>query len=76
VAYRVGDLLDTLLGLSSARIRVATDPARLRPSDIPVVLGSPARMTAETGWTALIPIEQTLADLLDYWRQRVAVTRA
>jgi len=65
---RVGDLLDTLLALSRVRVRVETDPARLRPSDNPVIVGDPTRIAAETGWRAEIPIEQTLADLLDYWR--------
>jgi GDP-4-dehydro-6-deoxy-D-mannose reductase len=75
-AHRVGDMLEMMLGLSQVRIQVAIDPARLRPSDVPLVLGNPARIAAETGWQAAIPIEQTLADLLDYWRQRIAVTRA
>jgi GDP-4-dehydro-6-deoxy-D-mannose reductase len=76
IAHRVGDLLDMMLGMSPSRIRVSIDPARLRPIDVPLVLGNPARIAAETGWRATIPIEQTLRDLLDYWRQRIAVTRA
>jgi GDP-4-dehydro-6-deoxy-D-mannose reductase len=67
-AYRVGDLLDILLSLASVAVDVQTDPARLRPSDNPVVLGSHARLTRDTGWTPSIAIEQTLADILDYWR--------
>jgi GDP-4-dehydro-6-deoxy-D-mannose reductase len=75
-AHRVGDLLDMMLGLSRSRIRVSIDPARLRPIDVPVVLGNPARITSETGWRPAMPIERTLRDLLDYWRQRIAVARA
>ena len=75
-AYRIGDLLETLLGLSRAAIRVAVDPARLRPSDNPVVLGNPERIAREVGWHATIPIEETLRDLLEYWRQKIAVPRA
>jgi GDP-4-dehydro-6-deoxy-D-mannose reductase len=67
-AYRIGDLLDILLSLARTRVRVETDPDRLRPNDTAVVLGSGARITRETGWQPLIPIEQTLGDLLDYWR--------
>ena len=48
--YRVGDLLDILLALSRVRVRVETDPARLRPSDNPVIVGDPTRLAAETGW--------------------------
>ena len=68
VGYRMRDLLDTLLSLARVHVRVETDPERLRPSDNPIVIGSHARLTAETGWRPEIPIERTLADLLDYWR--------
>ena len=54
IAHRVGDLLEMMLGMSGARIRVSIDPARLRPIDVPVVLGNPARITAETGWRPTI----------------------
>jgi GDP-4-dehydro-6-deoxy-D-mannose reductase len=75
-AYRIGDLLEILLAHARTPIRVATDPARLRPSDHPVLLGDPSRAWSEVGWQATIPIEETLKDLLDYWRLRVAVARA
>ena len=71
-AHRVGDLLDLLLEISGARVAVQQDPTRLRPSDNPVVLGNPGRLIADTGWRITIPIEATLADLLDWWRLRLA----
>jgi GDP-4-dehydro-6-deoxy-D-mannose reductase len=67
-AYSMRALLDILLSLARVRVRVELDPARLRPSDTPVVHGSHARLTADTGWEPRIPIEQTLSDLLDGWR--------
>ncbi len=69
-AYRVRDLLHTLVEMSSASIRIEVDPARLRPSDIPTITGSRDRIRDETGWEPSIPIERTLADLLTYWRDR------
>jgi GDP-4-dehydro-6-deoxy-D-mannose reductase len=74
-AYRVRGLLDVLVGLARVAIRIEVDPARLRPSDNPVVAGSRARITAETGWVPEIPIERTLEDLLNYWRT-IASTRS
>jgi GDP-4-dehydro-6-deoxy-D-mannose reductase len=71
-AYSMRTLLDILLSLARVKVRVEVDPARLRPSDNPVIVGSHARLTADTGWTPVIPIEQTLADLLDYWRRASA----
>src|SRR5262249_19764966 len=63
--------LEIRLPFARARVRVEPDPARLRPSDTPVVHGSHARLTADTGWEPRIPIEQTLSDLLDYWRKHI-----
>lgn len=67
-AHTIRSLLDILLSLARVRVRVQVDPARLRPSDNPVILGSHARLTRDTGWTPVIPIEQTLSDLLEHWR--------
>jgi GDP-4-dehydro-6-deoxy-D-mannose reductase len=70
-AHSMRALLDILLSLAKVRVRIEVDPARLRPSDNPVILGSHQRLTNDTGWTPQIPIEQTLADLLDHWRASV-----
>jgi GDP-4-dehydro-6-deoxy-D-mannose reductase len=51
-------------------VEVRVDPARYRPNDTPLLLGDPGRLRDELGWTAEIPIEQTLDDLLEYWRTR------
>jgi GDP-4-dehydro-6-deoxy-D-mannose reductase len=70
-ARRIGWLLDTLVGLSSVPIEVTHDPARLRPSDTPRLLGNRERLTMEFGWAPTIPLEQTLADTLAWWRDAV-----
>jgi GDP-4-dehydro-6-deoxy-D-mannose reductase len=72
-AYRVRDLLDALIGLSTVRIEVQVDPSRLRPSDNPVIAGDRSRIEAETGWAPAIPIERTLDDLLNYWRRETSL---
>ena len=69
-AYRISDLLHTLIGLSHAQVRLEEDSARMRPSDTPIVLGDRSRIAAEIGWQPTIPIERTLADLLEYWRKK------
>jgi GDP-4-dehydro-6-deoxy-D-mannose reductase len=68
-ACRVGDLVELLTAKARTPIRVDVDPDRLRPSDNPIVVGSYARIEAETGWRPGIPIERTLGDLLDHWRR-------
>jgi len=69
-AWSIREVLDMLLGMTNAKIEVRQDPARLRPSDVPVLLGDCSRFRNETGWKPEIPFEQTLRDMLDYWRAR------
>jgi GDP-4-dehydro-6-deoxy-D-mannose reductase len=64
----VRHLLDTLLAASSTQIEVQPDPARMRPVNVPVVACNAQRFRARTGWRPEIPLEQTLHDILEYWR--------
>jgi GDP-4-dehydro-6-deoxy-D-mannose reductase len=61
--------------MSHVPIGVELDPARLRPSDNPVVAGDPSRIHSETQWRPDITIERTLRDLLVAWRKKVQPTR-
>jgi GDP-4-dehydro-6-deoxy-D-mannose reductase len=70
-AFRIGDLLHSLIRQAQIPIEVRTDPARLRPNDNPVVLGNPQRLQRDTGWAPAIGIDDTLRDLLMYWRRQL-----
>jgi GDP-4-dehydro-6-deoxy-D-mannose reductase len=67
-SYRISEILDMLLSLADVRAEVRQDAARLRPSDVPHLEGANERFRADTGWKPEIPFEQTLRDLLDFWR--------
>ena len=69
---KIGLLLDMMLRRAKVSIRVVVDPARYRPNDSPVVQGNPARIREELGWTPQIPLEQTIEDLLTFWREQSA----
>src|SRR5258708_27139301 len=69
-AIAIRELLDHLLARARVPITVKVDPARYRPNDTPVLLGDPSRLRNELGWMPAIPLEQTLDDLLAYWRER------
>jgi GDP-4-dehydro-6-deoxy-D-mannose reductase len=71
-AYRIGDMLDKLLAFSTASIEVRNDPARMRPSDVPVHVGDASRFRAATGWEPTFPIDVSLRDTLEDWRSRLA----
>jgi len=70
-AHTMRHLLDELVALARVRVSVEPDPDRFRPNDTPLLLGDPSRIRRDVGWQPLIPIEQTLRALLDYWRQAV-----
>lgn len=69
---RMRDLLRTLIEVSGLSVEVRVDASRLRPSDVPELVGDPALIRADLGWSPRIPLERSLADLLGYWRERVA----
>lgn len=71
-SWAIAHLLDTLLGLSTAKIAIEFDQARLRPSDLPDLVCDARRFQARTGWQPRLPLAQTLLDLLNYERARVA----
>ena len=71
----IRELLDLLIGMSDARVEIETDPDRLRPSDVEVLLADSSKFHQETGWEPVIPLETTLGDLLEFWRRRIAASR-
>ena len=68
----IRDLLEMLRARARVPIRVRVDPSRFRPNDTPVLLGDPRRIHDELGWEPRVPLERTLDDLLDYWRDQSA----
>lgn len=69
--WSIREMLDLLLDMASIKVEVRQDPARMRPSDVELLLGDNSRLREATGWEPTIPFEQTMRDLLDYWRARV-----
>jgi GDP-4-dehydro-6-deoxy-D-mannose reductase len=63
-------VLDKLLALSDASVEVRQEPARMRPSDVPVLEGDCSRFRNVTGWRPEIPFDQTLQDIMTFWRER------
>jgi GDP-4-dehydro-6-deoxy-D-mannose reductase len=66
---RIADALETLARLASAPVEVHVDPARVRPVDQPLLIADPSKLKAATGWEPQFSTEQTLADMLESWRQ-------
>jgi GDP-4-dehydro-6-deoxy-D-mannose reductase len=69
-SWSIREVLDLLLARTKVKLEVKQDPARLRPSDVPILLGDNSKFVKATGWEPTIPFEQTLEDMLEYWRSR------
>lgn len=69
--YSIQWLLDTLLSYASVDVKVELDPTRLRPSDVPISVCDNQRLVSATGWQPTIDLQQTLKDLLNYWRENI-----
>jgi len=67
-AITIRHLLDLLVARARVPVTVTIDPARYRQNDTPLLLGDPTRLRSELGWMPVIPLEQTIDDLLEYWR--------
>jgi len=70
--WPVRHLLESLLALGRASLRVEQTQELQRREEVRRQVGDPARLQSATGWRAEIPLDQSLADLLESWRVRVA----
>lgn len=70
-SYSMRDILNKLLALTSTQIDIVPDPNRIRPVDVPVLEGDYSKFKFKTGWEPQIPFDQTLQDLLYYYRNSV-----
>jgi len=67
----IEDLVHAFLELTPSKVDIKQDPSRMRPSDVRILWADATKFKTLTGWEPQIPFEQTLRDLLDYWRRRV-----
>lgn len=68
--YSAREVLDRLLKLANCPIPVERDPAKMRPSDTPVICCDHGKLTADTGWTPESPLEEILRETLAEWRKK------
>jgi len=70
-AVKISEVLEILLKMSKVKTKIVQDPARMRPSDVPILQGDYSKFKRRTGWEPKIPLQKTLKDLLNYWRKRI-----
>jgi GDP-4-dehydro-6-deoxy-D-mannose reductase len=71
VSRSIRDLVDMLLSFTKVKIEIVVDEKRLRPSDVMVLCGDASKFKKATGWTPQYKFEQTMLDLLNYWRHQL-----
>lgn len=75
VSIEIAEVLDRLLKMATVEIKVIKDPQRDRPSDIPELRGDYSKVNRVTGWKPEIDFNQTLGDILEYWRKTISSSR-
>jgi len=68
VARPIRSILEALVSRSKMPVRIEVDQTRMRPNDVPVVVGNHSRLTESTGWHPQVSFDEMLDDLLRYWR--------
>lgn len=71
IARSIEEVLVACLELTDAPITTRVDPARLRPSDVPLLVADTTRLRAHTGWQPAVDFKEALKETLDYWRANV-----
>jgi GDP-4-dehydro-6-deoxy-D-mannose reductase len=68
----VRELIELVRSAAPLPVRHEIDASRVRAHDVPEVRGSAERLREATGWAPEIPLERTVADALDEWRERLS----
>jgi GDP-4-dehydro-6-deoxy-D-mannose reductase len=66
----IREIADSLLRLAGTTLEFEIDPSLVRPVEVPVLRGDPTRLMDATGWRPEVPLDQTLADVLAFWRHQ------
>lgn len=70
ITYSAREILDKLCDLAQCPIAVCQDPAKLRPSDTPVICCDHRKLTDHTGWQPEVSMDEILKEVMAYWRER------
>lgn len=67
---RIREVVELLLATAGQRIEIQQETPRLRPYEESIIWGDNRKLVAATGWSPVVPLEETVRDTLDYWRKR------
>ena len=69
--YTAGEILDMLIKLSNVKVTKIQDPQRMRPSDVKILQCDSTKFRKQTGWEPKYTIEETLSEVIRYWKERI-----
>ncbi len=69
--YQIKDIITMIEEQVEQEFRIRVDPSLFRPTDEKIIVGDVTKLKRDTGWKQNIPMEQTIADMLDYWRREL-----
>lgn len=67
--YQMKDIVSMIEKQVGHKFEIEVDPALLRPTDERIIIGNIDKLKADTGWSQDIKMEQTVEDMLNYWRK-------
>ena len=68
-AYKIEEILNKLLELTDLKVKIKQSSKLIRPSEEQLIIGDSSKFKRDTNWEEKIPIDQTLQDMLNYWRK-------
>jgi len=74
--YSIQEMLDMLISMAKVKVTTRVDKNRLRPSDVPLLVGDNTKIHEAAGWEPKIDFKDTLLHTLEYWRERVGHTNS
>jgi len=69
--YQITELIALIEKIMNRKFDIEVDQSLIRPTDEPIIYGDSTRLTKDTGWTQQYSLEQTLTDMIEYWRARL-----
>lgn len=68
--YKMSDIVSMIEEEIGHKLEIKVDPELLRPTDEKIIVGDVSKIKRDTGWSQQIPMKQTIADMLEYWRRK------
>lgn len=69
--YQIKEIIEIIESQMGVKFELLVDPKLIRPTDEKIIVGDVTKLKRDTGWVQSTSLEETLAEMLDYWRKKV-----